>query len=394
MKNLISTLFLSLFLFSISSAQSTDGDLQQDGSLNTITTAVPFLIISPDARAGGMGDVGVASSPDAMSLHWNAAKYAFVEDNFGASVSYTPWLKSLIPDINLSYLSFYARQSKNEVLAFSLRYFTLGEINFTDNNGNPIGSFNPNEFSLSTAYALKLSQNFSSAVSLRYIYSNLTGGQEVGTELTKAGNSVAGDISSYYVKDIQLGKRDFKWASGINISNIGVKIAYTETIDRDFLPTNLRLGTSLTTNIDEFNSVSFEIDINKLLVPTPPLYNGDGVLISGKDPDVSVIEGLFQSFSDAPSGDREVRELIYALGSEYWYDEQFALRLGYFYEHPTKGDRQFVSLGAGLRYNVFGLDFSYLIPIQNREDANIVNPLSNTLRFALTFDFGGIEDEF
>ena len=390
MKNLISTLFLSLLLFSISSAQSTVGDLQ-DGYLNTITTAVPFLIISPDARAGGMGDVGVASSPDAMSLHWNAAKYAFVEDNFGASVSYTPWLKSLIPDINLSYLSFYARQSKNEVLAFSLRYFTLGEINFTDNSGNPIGSFNPNEFSLSTAYALKLSQNFSSAVSLRYIYSNLTGGQEVGTLPTKAGNSVAGDISSYYVKDIQLGKRDFKWASGINISNIGVKIAYTETIDRDFLPTNLRLGTSLTTNIDEFNSVSFEIDINKLLVPTPPLYNEDGVLISGKDPDVSVIEGLFQSFSDAPSGDREVRELIYALGSEYWYDEQFALRLGYFYEHPTKGDRQFVSLGAGLRYNVFGLDFSYLIPIQNREDANIVNPLSNTLRFALTFDFGGIE---
>ncbi|MDA8956663.1 type IX secretion system outer membrane channel protein PorV [Flavobacteriales bacterium] len=390
MKNLISTLFLSLLLFSISSAQSTVGDLQ-DGYLNTITTAVPFLIISPDARAGGMGDVGVASSPDAMSLHWNAAKYAFVEDNFGASVSYTPWLKSLIPDINLSYLSFYAKQSKNEVLAFSLRYFTLGEINFTDNSGNPIGSFNPNEFSLSTAYALKLSQNFSSAVSLRYIYSNLTGGQEVGTLPTKAGNSVAGDISSYYVKNIQLGKRDFKWASGINISNIGVKIAYTETIDRDFLPTNLRLGTSLTTNIDEFNSVSFEIDINKLLVPTPPLYNEDGVLISGKDPDVSVIEGLFQSFSDAPSGDREVRELIYALGSEYWYDEQFALRLGYFYEHPTKGDRQFVSLGAGLRYNVFGLDFSYLIPIQNREDANIVNPLSNTLRFALTFDFGGIE---
>lgn len=390
MKNLISTLFLSLLLFSVSSAQSTVGDLQ-DGYLNTITTAVPFLIISPDARAGGMGDVGVASSPDAMSLHWNAAKYAFVEDNFGASVSYTPWLKSLIPDINLSYLSFYAKQSKNEVLAFSLRYFTLGEINFTDNNGNPIGSFNPNEFSLSTAYALKLSETFSSAVSLRYIYSNLTGGQEVGTLPTKAGNSVAGDISSYYVKDIRLGKRDFKWASGINISNIGVKIAYTETIDRDFLPTNLRLGTSLTTNIDEFNSVSFEIDINKLLVPTPPLYNEDGILISGKDPDVSVIEGLFQSFSDAPSGDREVRELIYALGSEYWYDEQFALRLGYFYEHPTKGDRQFVSLGAGLRYNVFGLDFSYLIPIQNREDANIVNPLSNTLRFALTFDFGEIE---
>jgi hypothetical protein len=390
MKNLISTLFLSLFLFSISSAQSTVGDLQ-DGYLNTITTAVPFLIISPDARAGGMGDVGVASSPDAMSLHWNPAKYAFVEDDFGASVSYTPWLKSLIPDINLSYISFYAKQSNNEVLAFSLRYFTLGEINFTDINGNSIGSFNPNEFSLSTAYALKLSENFSSAVSLRYIHSNLTGGQEVGTLPTKAGNSVAGDISSYYVKDIRIGSKDIRWANGINISNIGVKIAYTETIDRDFLPANLRIGTSLTTDIDEFNTVSFEVDINKLLVPTPPLYNDDGIIISGKNPDVSVIEGFFQSFSDAPFGDREVRELIYALGSEYWYDEQFALRLGYFYEHPEKGDRQFVSIGAGLRYNVFGLDFSYLIPIQNREDANIVNPLSNTLRFALTFDFGGTE---
>jgi hypothetical protein len=390
MKNLISTLFLSLIVFSVSLAQSSVGDLEE-GYLNTITTAVPFLIISPDARAGGMGDVGVASSPDAMSMHWNPAKYAFVEDDFGASVSYTPWLKSLIPDINLSYLSFYAKRSKNEVLAFSLRYFTLGEINFTDINGNPIGSFNPNEFSLSTAYALKLSQNFSSAVSLRYIYSNLTGGQEVGTLPTKAGNSVAGDISSFYTKEIQLGKRDFKWSTGINISNIGVKIAYTETIDRDFLPTNLRIGTSLSTDIDEYNTVSFEIDVNKLLVPTPPLYSEDGILISGKDPDVSVIEGIFQSFSDAPFGDKEVRELIYALGSEYWYDEQFALRLGYFYEHPTKGDRQFVSLGAGLRYNVFGLDFSYLIPIQNREDANIVNPLSNTLRFALTFDFGGIE---
>ena len=392
MKNLLSSLFLSLFLFSISSAQSSVEDLQ-NGYLNTITTAVPFLIISPDARAGGMGDVGVASSPDAMSLHWNPAKYAFAEDNFGASVSYTPWLKSLIPDINLSYLSLYAKRSNNEVLAFSLRYFTLGEINFTDSNGNPIGSFNPNEFSFSTAYALKLSNNFSSAVSLRYIYSNLTGGQEVGTLPTKAGNSVAGDISSYYVKDIRLGGNDFTWSNGINISNIGLKIAYTETIDRDFLPTNLRIGTSLSTDIDDFNSISFEVDINKLLVPTPPLYDADGNLISGKDPDVSVIEGLFQSFSDAPYGDREVRELIYALGTEYWYDEQFALRLGYFYEHPTKGDRQFVSLGAGLRYNVFGLDFSYLIPIQDREDANIVNPLSNTLRFALTFDFGAIESD-
>jgi hypothetical protein len=387
--------FLSIFALSIlftnvSKAQSSVKDFEQ-GYLNTITTAVPFLIISPDARAGGMGDVGVASSPDAMSMHWNPAKYAFVDDDFGASVSYTPWLKSLIPDINLSYLSAYLRQSPNEVLAFSLRYFTLGEINFTSADGSPIRSFSPSEFSLSTSYALKLSERFSSAVALRYINSNLTGGQEVGTLPTKPGNSVAGDISSYYTKEIRLGSKAFNWATGVNISNIGVKISYTETIDRDFLPTNFRLGTSLSTDIDEFNSISLELDINKLLVPTPPLYNNDGAVISGKDPDVSVIEGIFQSFSDAPAGDREVRELIYAIGSEYWYDEQFALRMGYFYEHPTKGDRQFISLGAGLRYNVFGLDFSYLVPIQNRNEANIVNPLSNTLRFALTFDFGKVE---
>ena len=385
---LLSVVSLSIF-FNNCFAQSSVQDLQ-DGYLNTITTAVPFLIISPDARAGGMGDVGVASSPDAMSLHWNPAKYAFVDDDFGASVSYTPWLKSLIPDINLSYLSAYFRQSPNEVMAFSLRYFTLGEINFTDINGVPIRTFSPNEFSISSAYALKLSDRFSSAISLRYIYSNLTGGQEVGTLPTKAGNSVAGDISSFYTKEIRLGKKPFNWSTGLNISNIGVKISYTETVDRDFLPTNLRLGTSLSTDIDEFNSIAFELDINKLLVPTPPLYDNDGNIISGKDPDVPVIEGLFQSFSDAPAGDREIRELIYAIGSEYWYDDQFALRLGYFYEHPTKGDRQFVSLGAGLRYNVFGLDFSYLIPIQDRDEANIVNPLSNTLRFALTFDFGKV----
>lgn len=361
--------------------------------LNTITTAVPFLIISPDAKAGGMGDVGVASTPDAMSMHWNPAKYAFVKDQAGVAVCYTPWLKSLIPDIDLSYLSGYTKRNDNEAFAFALRYFTLGEIKFTDNSGNSLGSFNPNELALSSTYARKLTDNMSTAIALRYIYSNLTGGQQVGTLSTKPANTVAGDISSYYNKEIRFVGQQMNWAVGMNISNIGAKVSYTETIDKDFIPTNLRIGSSLSTNLDDYNFIAFEFNINKLLVPTPPIYNDNGDIISGKDPNVSVISGIFQSFSDAPVGDREIRELIYSTGFEYWYDQQFAVRSGFFYEHPTKGDRQFFTLGAGLRYNVFGLDFSYLIPLQSRDEVNAVNPLSNTLRFALTFDFNNIEIE-
>ena len=359
--------------------------------LNTITTSVPFLIISPDAKAGGMGDVGVASTPDAMSMHWNPAKYAFVKNDVGFSICYTPWLKSLVPDINLSYLTGYTRLNENQVLGFSLRYFTLGEINFTDANNNPLGSFNPNEFSLDGAYALKLSQRFSTGVALRYVYSNLTGGQQVGTLATKAAHTVAGDISGFYTKEIGFAGQKMNWAMGFNISNIGAKVSYTETVDKDFIPTNLRIGSSLATDIDEYNQLAFEFNINKLLVPTPPIYSEDGEIISGKDPDVSVISGIFQSFSDAPLNDREIRELIYSTGFEYWYDQQFAVRSGFFYEHPSKGDRQFFTLGAGVRYNVFGLDFSYLIPLQGRDEVNAVNPLSNTLRFALTFDFSELE---
>ena len=362
-----------------------------DNWLNTITTSVPFLIISPDAKAGGMGDVGVASTPDAMSMHWNPAKYAFVKNDVGFSVCYTPWLKSLVPDINLSYLTGYKRLDENQVLGFSLRYFTLGEINFTDANNTPLGSFNPNEFSLDGGYALKLSPRFSTGVALRYVYSNLTGGQQVGTLATKPAHTVAGDISGYYIKEVRMAGKKMDWATGINISNIGAKVSYTETVDKDFIPTNLRAGSSLATDLDEYNQVSFEFNINKLLVPTPPMYNDDGEIISGLDPDVSVISGIAQSFYDAPYNDREVRELIYSTGVEYWYDKQFAVRTGYFYEHPTKGDRQFFTLGAGVRYNVFGLDFSYLIPVQGRDEVNAVNPLSNTLRFALTFDFSALE---
>ena len=391
--NQLKTLFaiFSLVFSMISANVFAQQSENLDNWLNTITTSVPFLIISPDAKAGGMGDVGVASTPDAMSMHWNPAKYAFVKNDVGFSVCYTPWLKSLVPDINLSYLTGYKRLDENQVLGFSLRYFTLGEINFTDANNTPLGSFNPNEFSLDGGYALKLSPRFSTGVALRYVYSNLTGGQQVGTLATKPAHTVAGDISGYYIKEVRMAGKKMDWATGINISNIGAKVSYTETVDKDFIPTNLRVGSSLATDLDEYNQVSFEFNINKLLVPTPPMYNDDGEIISGLDPDVSVISGILQSFYDAPYNDREVRELIYSTGVEYWYDKQFAVRTGYFYEHPTKGDRQFFTLGAGVRYNVFGLDFSYLIPVQGRDEVNAVNPLSNTLRFALTFDFSALE---
>ena len=392
MKKSLAFLSLILCLNTVSNAQGiTDqSGNEADLQLNTITTAVPFLIIGPDAKSGGMGDIGVASVPDAMSMHWNPAKYAFVDDDFGIAVAYTPWLRALIPDINLSYISGYARTNERETFGFALRYFTLGEIKFTSETGESMGFFNPNELALSSAYARKLSDQFSTAISLRYIYSNLTGNAYVGTQATNAGQSIAGDISAYYENPIRLAGKDVLWAMGLNISNIGSKIAYTETVDKDFLPTNLRIGSSLTTDIDEYNRISFEFDINKLLVPTPPKIE-DGEIVSGEDPDVSVISGIFQSFSDAPSGDREVRELIYSTGFEYWYDQQFAIRSGYFYEHPLKGDRQFLSLGAGLKYNVFGLDFSYLIPVRSRDESGVVNPLSNTLRFALTFDFGALK---
>lgn len=393
--NRLNLLIAITFILLSSPVYSQTDVIVDDGKfrLNTITTSVPFLIISPDAKAGGMGDVGAATNPDAMSMHWNPAKYAFVDDDLGFSICYTPWLSALVSDINLSYLTAYKRLNKNEVLGFSLRYFSLGLITFTDKNNVELGQFNPNEFSLDGSYALKLSPNFSTGVALRYVYSNLTGGQQVGTLSTKAAQTVAGDISGYYTTNVRIADRDVSWSTGINISNIGAKVSYTETSDKDFIPTNLKLGSSLSTDIDEFNQVSFAFDINKLLVPTPPIYDDEGDVLSGKDPEVSVINGIFQSFNDAPSGDREIRELIYSVGAEYWYDQQFALRTGYFYEHPTKGDRQFLTLGAGVRYNVFGLDFSYLIPVQSREEANVTNPLSNTLRFALTFDFGALQDE-
>ena len=362
-------------------------------NLNTITTAVPFLLISPDSRAGGMGDVGVATSPDANSLHWNPAKYSFIDEDMGFAVSYVPWLRELVPDINLSYISGYKKLNKNDVIAMELRYFTLGDITFTDVIGNNLGQYKPNEFAIGSSYSRKLSDHFSLAISGRYIYSNLTGGQSAGGIATNAGQSIAADVAGYYVKDIRIAKKDAELAFGANISNIGNKISYTETSTRDFIPINLRLGAAVNTDFDEYNKISFAFDLNKLLVPTPPMYN-DSIsdqIDLGKDPNVSVVSGIFQSFGDAPGGfDEEIREINFSLGTEYWYNNQFAIRAGYFNEHNTKGGRKFFTFGSGVKYNVFALDFSYLINASRAINGN--NPLANTMRFTLTFDFGQMQN--
>ena len=385
-------LIVCTFVFCVqTNAQIETGDLTGADKLNTITTAVPFLIIGPDSRSGGMGDVGVASTPDVNSMHWNPAKYAFVKDDMGIAMNYVPWLRALVPDISLSYLSGYIRRNDNEVIGMSLRYFSLGDITFTDITGTTIGQYKPNELAVSGAYARKLSENYSIAIAVRYIYSDLTGGQYLSNGMsTHAGQSIAADISSYFNKEVRIAKKDFDWAMGLNISNLGNKISYTETAVRDFIPINMRFGTSIGTAFDDYNRMSIEFDVNKLLVPTPPSRNGDREINGGMDPDVSVVSGVFQSFWDAPGGTKEeFRELNYSTGLEYWYAEQFAVRAGYFFEHDTKGGRQFFTMGAGVKYNVFALDFSYLIDASS--SINGTNPLANTLRFTLIFDFGALE---
>jgi hypothetical protein len=388
---LFALLLLALMIPSTGSAQK---------RINTITTAVPFLIIAPDSRGGAMGDAGVATSPDANSIHWNPSKLAFSEKKLGFSLNYTPWLKQLVSDIHLAYLSGYTKIGKDQAVGASLRYFSLGNITFTDNGGNVISDFKPNEFAVDGVYSRKLSKNWSGGLALRYIYSNLTGGINVQGANSKIGQSVAADVSAYYRKpDISMGDKKATFAFGVNISNIGAKISYTETSEKDFLPINLRIGPALTTHLDEYNDLTFTIDFNKLLVPTNPLYdtlpsgapkivNGQKVILQGKDPDRPVAAGMLQSFSDAPGGiSEELTEITYSIGMEYWYDKLFAFRAGYFYEDPFKGNRKFLTVGAGLKYNVFGIDLSYLVPTGQQ------SPLGNTLRFTVHFDFDAFKSQ-
>ncbi|MCH8330422.1 MAG: type IX secretion system outer membrane channel protein PorV, partial [Bacteroidetes bacterium] len=319
-----------------------------DGRINAINTAVPFLRIAPDARAGGMGDVGIALSPDANAMHWNAAKLAFVEKDLGLSVTYTPWLRSLqIEDIYLAYLAGFKKIDDFQTVGMSLRYFSLGSITFTDIRGEQIGQFNPNEFAVDAAYARKLSNVFGAGLTLRFIYSNLAAGQQVSGVDIHPGTAVAADISVYYNDDIKISDYDAKLAIAATASNIGSKITYTNSVDKDFIPMNLGVGSALQIAFDDYNEIGFTVDINKMLVPTPDTLDTDGNGV----PDYKehgLIEGMLGSFSDAPGGFREeMHELMYSIAIEYWYDKQFAVRAGYFNEHSTKGNRKFFTVGLG-----------------------------------------------
>jgi hypothetical protein len=401
--------FLSLFItfFNLSGIKAQTQKYDILGRRNVVSTAVPFLMITPDSRSGAMADAGVAIPSDPNAIHWNAAKLAFATDDMGLSISYVPWLRSLVPDINLSYLAGYKRIDPMSTFAASLRYFSLGDIDFTNDQGGSIGSYRPNELAVDGAYARKLSDQFSLGLALRFIYSNLTGGTPVnGTQATKPGYAFAGDLSGFWKgKDFSFMKKVFNINYGINISNMGSKITYTDETQRDFIPINLRVGTYINCVIDQYNQIALAIDLNKLLVPTAPIYSTDSsgnaiygsdgnlVIYKGKNPEQPVIEGMLQSFSDAPGGfTEELREINPSLALEYWYNKQFAVRGGYFYEHPTKGNRQYVTLGIGLKYNILNIDVSYLIPTSGKT-ANQASPLQNTLRFSLLFNFGSDKDK-
>ena len=369
--------------------------LGQDLNYNVISTAVPFMMIAPDARSSAMGDVGVSTSPDVYSMHWNPAKYAFIEEDFSVGLAYSPWLRSLVNDMNIAYLAVSKRVSPKATVAASLRYFSLGDITYTGQDPNiNLGTYSPNEWAVDVTYSRKLGDYISGAVAGRFIYSDLTQGV---TDYSKPAISVAADIAVFYTRNVYwFNNMDAVFSWGVSINNIGSKMNYNEaSLRKDFIPTNLRLGPTLKLDIDDFNSLAFSIDVNKLLVPTPPRYktNDDGSIVyedgepvveAGKNNDVGPVQGIIQSFFDAPDGFKEeLKEFTLGLGAEYWYNKTFNVRAGFFHESKMKGNRRYLTLGAGLKYNVFGLDVSYLVPVNNTATSG-TNPLENTLRFSLT----------
>ncbi|MBN9352256.1 MAG: type IX secretion system outer membrane channel protein PorV [Chitinophagaceae bacterium] len=347
--------------------------------INVVTTAVPFLRISPDARAGGMGDAGIATIPDASSIYWNLAKIPFAKSNSAVSLTYTPWLKALdLNDVYLVSAAGYHQIDELQAISASVRYFSLGNIQFTDNNGNSLGSYRPREFAIDAGYSRKLSDVLGLGIALRYINSNLASGQSSSGSTYKAGTSVAGDLSLFYNGSQSGDQSGINW--GVTLSNLGSKIAYTnDASERDYIPANLGLGVAYVDKVDDINKITFALDVNKLLVPTPPALGDSAGLADYRNK--GVVSSWFSSFGDAPGGfSEELKEFTLSLGAEYSYNDQFFFRGGYFYEAPTKGDRKYFTLGAGINYNVFGLNFSYLIPSGSGVNRN---PLSNTLRFSL-----------
>lgn len=341
----------------------------QTDPINIVTTAVPFLRISPDARAGGMGDVGIATSPDANSSFWNTAKIPFAKSKSMASATYTPWLKDIAQDVYLATLAGYYQLDEEQALSGSVRYFNLGDIQFTDFSGQPLQTYRPREFAIDFGYSRKLSDKLGVGVSLRYINSSLANG-EVGGTIYKAGTAVSGDLSLYHngLNDVGQG---FTW--GIALSNLGSKIGYTNNAQsKDFIPANMGIGGAYTGVFNETSKITFGIDLNKLLVPAVPLDSAG----LEKYRNYGVFESWFQSFSN--------KAIAASLGAEYGYNDQFFVRAGYFFEGKSAGNRKYATVGVGLKYNAFGFNFSYLVPSGNGITRN---PLSNTLRFSLVFDF-------
>tara|TARA_B110000444_G_scaffold204591_2_gene197496 strand:+ start:5986 stop:7293 length:1308 start_codon:yes stop_codon:yes gene_type:complete len=396
---------IMLCIFSrTSTAQLDPGDAAALVQLNTITTAVPFLMIAPDSRSGALGDAGVALSPDGNSLHWNPAKMAFSENELEVSLSYAPWLRELVDDMNLAYLTAVKKINKRQSYGLALRHFSLGNITFTDGSGTTIRDFQPAELSLDAGFSQKFTDKFSGGFAGRFVHSNLTGGINVQGAESKPGISVAADVSMFYTNpyaDWGGKKGTFNW--GINISNVGSKMSYTETAARDFIPANLRVGSAYTMKVDDYNEITFTIDANKLLVPSNPAYSQQNPteIVSGYSNDVGVATGIIQSFYDAPgivtfNDDEtfqveqgsifreEMREINLGGGIEYNFADVFAFRTGYFYEHYSKGNRQFITMGAGIKYTVFTIDLSYLVSTTQQ------NPLANTLRFTLRMQFSDL----
>ena len=412
MKKKASLLVLIVLLVSFQLQAQMNLNLLSGKELNTITTAVPFLQIAPDSRGGAMGDVGCATSADINSQAYNPAKYVFNKNTFGISVSYSPWLRNLVSDINLAYLSTYWRMTEMDAIAFSLRYFSLGDIQFTDDQGNPTMQENPNEFALDFTYSRKLIDQLSIALTPRFVYSNLTAGQYVGGQETRPGLAGAADLSLFYEQELKARKLESSvLRAGFCISNMGNKMSYSSgTLRRDFLPTNLKIGLGYEMGFDEYNKLAITGEVNKLLVPTNPVYAVDSlgnpaydqyhnrIIAAGRDPDVSVPQGMIQSFYDAPgighNGENasvfaeEMAEIIWAIGAEYSYRDLFFVRAGYFHENKYKGNRQFLSMGVGIKYNVFNIDVSYLVTTNGQN-----HPLANTLRFTLSFDFSSFNKE-
>jgi hypothetical protein len=356
---------------------------------NPISYGAPTQSIAPDARAGAMGDIGAATEPDIWAQHWNPAKYAFAYSKAGIGITYTPWLKKIVSDIDMAYAVWYLKLGAEDrsAISASLRYFSIGKIDLTDFMGIPTGETSPYEMSADVMYSLKLTEKFSMAAGLRFLYSDL-GGQMEDQGLYPAA-AWAGDVSGYFNDYVMLGNSECMLGLGFNISNIGSKISYDKGINNDFIPTNLRLGGSLLMPLDDYNTLSFNLDVNKFLIPTPPdtrLMTAEEKEQAVKDYEaISPIAGIFQSFTDAPGGFKEeLQELRGGFGMEYGYDNKFFVRGGYFYEHPSKGNFRYFTFGAGFKLNVLQLDVSYLVSTVPS------NPLDQTLRFSLSFDLDGL----